>query len=264
MKRLIKMNKDNISSLPSENETTPVEEKSDELLNAVDEAEREMQRLYKALAASEKPDRFREEIEKKRRSYKRTLTALLKASRRTALLTDELSARWREIRRAKRRKWIATPANAVIDYEEESCNHFASGLNLYKLLLLCFAGSFIGVVIELLWCLATRGYLESRSGLVYGPFNLLYGGGAVLLSLSLYRFRNRGRWLSFLGGMAVGSALEYLCSWGQELVFGSRSWDYSDMPFNLNGRICLQYSIYWGILGVLWVKVLYPVLPDGS
>ena len=49
MKRLIKMNKDNISSLPSENETTPVEEKSDELLNAVDEAEREMQRLYKEI-----------------------------------------------------------------------------------------------------------------------------------------------------------------------------------------------------------------------
>ena len=58
--------------------------------------------------------------------------------------------------------------------------------------------------------------------------------------------------------MIVGSAVEYICSWGQELVLGSRSWDYSNMPFNLNGRICLLYSIFWGILGVLWIKNIYP------
>ena len=58
--------------------------------------------------------------------------------------------------------------------------------------------------------------------------------------------------------LAVGSVLEYVCSWGQELVLGSRSWDYSGMPLNLNGRICLLYSIFWGILGVLWIKDLYP------
>ncbi len=56
----------------------------------------------------------------------------------------------------------------------------------------------------------------------------------------------------------VGSVVEYVCSWGQELLFGSRSWDYSHMPFNLNGRICLLYSIFWGILGVLWMKNIYP------
>ena len=41
-------------------------------------------------------------------------------------------------------------------------------------------------------------------------------------------------------------------------MFGSVSWDYSRQPFNLNGRICLLYSIYWGVLGVLWIKELYP------
>ena len=58
--------------------------------------------------------------------------------------------------------------------------------------------------------------------------------------------------------MIVGSVVEYICSWGQELVFGSRSWDYSQMPFNLNGRICLMYSILWGVLGILWIKNIYP------
>ena len=45
----------------------------------------------------------------------------------------------------------------------------------------------------------------------------------------------------FFGGIIVGSVVEYICSLGQEIIFGSRSWDYSHMPFNINGRICLLY-----------------------
>lgn len=58
--------------------------------------------------------------------------------------------------------------------------------------------------------------------------------------------------------MVIGSAVEYGCSWWQEVTFGSRSWDYSHMPLNINGRICLLYSIFWGILGVMWIKDIYP------
>ena len=93
---------------------------------------------------------------------------------------------------------------------------------------------------------------------MYGPFNLLYGVGAVALTVCLYRFRNHSSWISFLGGMIVGSVVEYICSFGQEALFGSRSWDYSHMPFNLGGRICLLYSVFWGLLGVLWIKDIYP------
>ena len=93
---------------------------------------------------------------------------------------------------------------------------------------------------------------------MYGPFNLLYGVGAVTLSVCLFRYRNRSSLFSFFGGMIVGSVVEYVCSWGQEMLFGSTSWDYSALPFNLNGRICLLYSVFWGLLGVLWMKNLYP------
>ena len=164
------------------------------------------------------------------------------------------------MRTSRNRKWYLPnpPANGSIDLEEQQSHHFARGINLYKLLLVCFVGSFAGVVVEVLWCLVRNGYIESRAGLVYGPFNLLYGAGAVVLTLALYRYRNRGYLLSFLGGMIVGSVVEYVCSWGQEALFGSRSWDYSNIPFNLNGRICLLYSVFWGVLGVLWIKDLYP------
>lgn len=175
-------------------------------------------------------------------------------------LEDELSARVRDVRKSRDRKWYAPnpPANAGIDLAEKRLNHFAQGLNIYKILLVCIAGSFAGVVVEMLWAFARYGVIESRRGLVYGPFNLLYGAGAVLLTLALYKYRNRGRLWSFCGGFIVGSVLEYFCSWAQEALLGSRSWDYSNMPLNLNGRICLTYSVFWGLLGILWIKDLYP------
>ena len=125
-----------------------------------------------------------------------------------------------------------------------------------------FIGSFLGVVVEVLWCILTRGHYESRVGLIYGPFNLVYGVGTWALSAALYRFRNRSPILSFVGGFVVGSVIEYFCSWFQETVFGSTSWDYSHMPFNINGRICLVYSLFWGVLGVLWIKDFYPRMAE--
>ena len=191
------------------------------------------------------------------RQASRTLAQAYQAADNAA---DELGARLRDMRTARDRKWYAPnpPANAAIDLEEAKQDHFAQGLGLYKVLLICIAGSFAGVVVEMLWCILTNGYLESRAGLVYGPFNLLYGAGAVFLTLTLYKYRNKGRIWSFLGGFIVGSVLEYACSWGQEMLLGSRSWDYSNIPLNLNGRICFTYSVFWGILGIVWIKDLYP------
>ena len=201
-----------------------------------------------------------EEIDKRVESLNRAATNMSKTLAQTYFISDELKARCKDIeKQRKKRRFIPNaPANTTIDLKERETEHFAKGLNVYKLLLICFIGSFAGVVIELLWCLLRHGYLESRSGLVYGPFNLLYGAGAVALTGCLYQFRNKGAWISFLGGMIVGSVVEYACSWGQEMLFGSRSWDYSAVPFNLNGRICLLYSVFWGFLGVLWIKDLYP------
>ena len=185
---------------------------------------------------------------------------LKKAQRWSSEQADELKTRLKEGKasESKRRILRRAPANSVIDYKETKTNNFAAGINFYKIALICISGSFAGVVVELLWCLVRNGYLESRAGLVYGPFNLLYGVGAVALTLILYRYRNRSSAFSFFGGIVIGSAVEYLLSWGQETLFGSTSWDYSELPFNINGRICLLYSVFWGILGVLWIKSIYP------
>lgn len=238
---------------------------SEAVLASIDQAAPELQEYYVRLAQeaqqSEQPSQSLDaEVQKEIDTLKRTSGNLSQALQATSKLEDELSARFFDMRTSRDRKWYLPnpPANGSIDLEEQQSHHFARGINLYKLLLVCFVGSFAGVVVEVLWCLVRNGYIESRAGLVYGPFNLLYGAGAVVLTLALYRYRNRGYLLSFLGGMIVGSVVEYVCSWGQEALFSSRSWDYSNIPFNLNGRICLLYSVFWGVLGVLWIKDLYP------
>ncbi len=186
-------------------------------------------------------------------SYKEAHKHLVEAS-------DELSTRLKDTEKSSKSHFGIknAPANGTIDYKETLGEHFAKGINFYKLFLIFFSGCFFGVVIELAWCYLKNGYFESRSGLVYGPFNLVYGIGALVLTLALYKYRNRSWSFSFLGGFLTGSIVEYLCSYFQEKVFGSTSWDYSNIPFNINGRICLLYSVFWGLLGILWIKKLYP------
>lgn len=180
--------------------------------------------------------------------------------------SDELRTRVKEAEKVEKRMskklrvLPVKPTNAEIDYEEKVTKHFAAGAAFFKLFWVFFIGCFGGVVIETIWCIITRGHYESRVGLIYGPFNLVYGFGALVLTYCLYRYRNRSAIYSFIGGFISGSVVEYLCSFFQEMAFGSTSWDYSSMPYNLNGRICLKYSIFWGILGVFWIKTLYPIM----
>ena len=233
------------------------------------EAYMELRRQMDVLAADERMDdaqkaafyaQIREELIVMRRQ-RDLLTRRLQAFND---LIDEVETRLKETEKYDRRKkkklriLPPPPTNAQIDYRERQEAHFAQGMTFYKLFWVFFIGCFAGVVLETIYCLIQRGHYESRVGLIYGPFNLVYGIGALCLSGALYQFRNRGRVFSFVGGFVVGSVVEYACSWFQEVCFGSTSWDYSNMPYNLNGRICLLYSIFWGILGIFWIKDIYP------
>lgn len=139
---------------------------------------------------------------------------------------------------------------------------FASGLCLYKLIMLFFIAAFLGDIIETIFCRVTAGVWMSRSSVVYGDFSIVWGLGAVLLTVILYKHRNRSDGYVFLFGTVLGGAYEYVCSVFTELVFGTVFWDYSHLPFNLGGRINLLYSFFWGIAAVVWLKHLYPMLSD--
>lgn len=135
-------------------------------------------------------------------------------------------------------------------------------LNFYDYFWIFFIGSFVGVVLEELYWLIKTGMFESRQGLIYGPFNLVYGLGTLLLTLFLINVKNKKNAMlnTFCISFVIGSLFEYLCSIFQEEMFGTVSWEYGAKLLNINGRITLQYSIFWGILGILWIKYALPIL----
>lgn len=95
-------------------------------------------------------------------------------------------------------------------------------------------------------------------GFLVGPICPIYGTGAVAISLVLSGAENP---FAIFCVSLVGSAiLEYLASYLMEKFFRVRWWDYSNKPFNINGRICLTSLIAFGFFGVLAIKVITPSL----
>ncbi len=128
----------------------------------------------------------------------------------------------------------------------------------YELLYIFVITSILGYFIEFFWTLLTKGVVINHSAVVIGPFNFAYGICGVALTLLLFKFKDESYLKIFLLSFIGGSILEYIMSWGMELVLGFTAWDYSNRFLNINGRICLLYSIFWGFLGILWIKFIYP------
>ena len=143
-------------------------------------------------------------------------------------------------------------------YSNKKQQPFAFGICFSKLFLLFVIGSFLGTIIEIIWAYMLMSSIEVRVGMVYGPFIPVYGVGACFLTIALHKLYKASDTLLFLISAIVGAGFEYICSWFQETVFGTISWDYSNTPFNLNGRTNLMYALIWGILGLAWVRYLYP------
>lgn len=127
---------------------------------------------------------------------------------------------------------------------------------IIKIFWIFIIGSIFGFVAEMLYATVYTRTLVIRQGLIYGPFVQVYGMGAVAYYFLIKVFKEPKD--AFFAGMIMGGALEYLCSFFQEILFGTISWDYSRFFFNLNGRTCLLYCVYWGIIAVAFLKIIYP------
>ncbi len=138
--------------------------------------------------------------------------------------------------------------------------HFSSGLNFYMLFWAFFLGNILGVAVEVLYGLIVNHRIESHVGLIYGPFNLVYGIGALAMTWVEYRLRNYSIVIILLSGMIIGGAVEVFCSFVQEKMFGSVSWDYASLPMNYGGRTHFKATILWGVLSVIWIRWLYPFM----
>ncbi len=131
------------------------------------------------------------------------------------------------------------------------------GISIYKILVYFIIYSILGYIVETLYAILTKGVWESRQSFLYGPFCGIYGLGAVVLILALQYFNTSTNKL-FIGGFIVGSIVEYVVSLVGELIFHVKWWDYSQMPLNINGRICIYFSIFWGFLAVYFMTSFHP------
>lgn len=134
-------------------------------------------------------------------------------------------------------------------------------INIYniKIIFLLFIFySVIGWIIEVL----DQFYRQKRfinRGFLIGPYCPVHGIGALLMILLLSGITDSYIVL-FFSAAIICTLLEYITSFLLEKIFKARWWDYTCYKFNLNGRVCLQNSIFFGIAGVFIVKIANPFL----
>ena len=131
-------------------------------------------------------------------------------------------------------------------------------INVRILFLLFIIYSFFGWFVEVLETLILKGKFVNR-GFLIGPYCPVYGVGGVMMYLLLSRYLNDPFTL-FIMCILLFSILEYFTSYIMEKLFKARWWDYTHYKFNINGRICLETMIPFGIIGIVFMYVINPFL----
>ena len=129
-------------------------------------------------------------------------------------------------------------------------------LAIYFILFIIY--SVLGWAMETLFCYYKTKKLINR-GFLIGPICPIYGLGAAAIIFFLSKYRE-DIFVLFVMGAFICSLLEYLTSYIMEKLFKARWWDYSDKKFHLNGRVCAQNTIAFGIMGVLLVSFINPFI----
>lgn len=192
----------------------------------------------------------------------RTFKRMLRQGRIDAGVYDD--AIWTEssaFGRTKLRPKISSAQQRVI-YEarralrEDFLNDHAPGF--YQYIIIFLVASVLGLILETVYMYALYGVVESRVGLVWGPFSPLYGFGAVLLTAVLWPLRNQPIWIIFVISAGIGGILEQIAGWGMETVMHAWSWSYLHFPDHITQWVAWRFFIMWGVLGLAWCKLIMP------
>lgn len=127
---------------------------------------------------------------------------------------------------------------------------------LVKWFLVFVIYSVIGYFVEVSE-VSMKGREVTNRGYLFGPVCPIYGFGGVIMVLCAEPFKNNAIVVFFIA-MACCTILEYMTSFIMEKLFKARWWDYTYRPFNLNGRICLECSILFGLGGLAIIYVVHP------
>ncbi len=134
------------------------------------------------------------------------------------------------------------------------------GFSLYHILAYFLIYSCIGWCLEVIYAAATTGQLVNR-GFLNGPVCPIYGFGMVIVLFALTPLQH-SILLLYLGGVILPSTLELVGGWALYKLYHTRWWDYSDLPFNIGGYICLEFCLLWGVGTLVVMRIVHPVVAD--
>lgn len=130
--------------------------------------------------------------------------------------------------------------------------------NILQFILYIIIYSFFGWILEsVLKTIYQKKFVNS--GFLNGPICPIYGFGAIIMELCLSSLRDKPIIL-FITAFFLLSLWEYIVGYLIEKIFKTKYWDYSNLKFNIQGRVCLKNSIYWGLLGLIFVKWVHPFI----
>lgn len=127
-------------------------------------------------------------------------------------------------------------------------------------ILLFFVSAVLGWLMEVV-CKLIEFHRFINRGFLIGPYCPIYGVGSVILSAALTRYADSPV-LVFLMAVLICGTLEYATSYVMEKLFHARWWDYSQRRFNINGRVCANTLIPFGLLGLVMIYLIKPFLFD--
>lgn len=138
---------------------------------------------------------------------------------------------------------------------------FAQGYCFAKIFMLFVIGSIVGVYYEQILSYFQFGEIQSRKGVIYGPFNPLYGLGFAAFIFLLGKNHEKRKWYSnYLYCCVIGGVTEYVIAWVMEILFQAKSWDYTGYFLNIGGKTTIPFMLVWGIGGMVLLKLVYPFL----
>lgn len=123
-----------------------------------------------------------------------------------------------------------------------------------------FIYAFLGWIMEVIYALFIHGHFVNR-GFLFGPICPIYGFGAIILIMTTKKLYKRPV-LKFIIATVSFTVFEYLVSLILEMLFGLRWWDYTNDFLNIQGRVSLLYSIFWGVIGLILLEKLHPYIQD--
>jgi len=130
--------------------------------------------------------------------------------------------------------------------------------SFYEILWIFFIYAVIGWCIEVAFVAVNRGVFVNR-GFMNGPYCPIYGLGMLIVVTVLNPVKDSLLFL-FLGSFILTTVLEYITGLILEKIFGNKWWNYSEMPFNIHGYVCLAFSILWGLGGVFVMRLVHPII----